>query len=179
MADSKTKGRKQSIKKEAKITSLNTAIKEIKKEKDENLSLEEEVEEYDSPSELSSSRGLDSGVLESGEVQEGPTEVDIRTPGEENQAAVKVYGSGDDTSKIYGVQATEQERLSYATSSGRISEGGLKMDISRSFAVPTNPGAMEAHHEDSGLHTNDLEENKNKRYDPVHDRKAKRYAWEV
>jgi len=171
MAKAKEAGKK-------KVTSLNTAIKEVKKEKEEELSLEEEVEGYDSPSELSFSRGMQSGVLESGEVQEGPADVDIRTPGQENQEQVRLYGKSNDAG-LYGIQGTEQERLSYATSSGRISEGGLQVNIHRSFAVERNPGALETHQEQQGLHGDNLEDGGSRKYDPVHDKKAKRYAWEV
>jgi len=164
-----------------KLKKIESKIKEIKVEKDENLSLEEEIEDYDSPSELSSSRGLKANVLESGEVQEGPAEVDIRTPGEENVSTRKVYGSGTDTSKLYGIQGSQEERTGYASSTGAaISTGGLRADISRSFASSGGQRGIE-HNQISqpGLQLDDFDDDKNKKYDPVHDRKAKRYAWEV
>ena len=164
-----------------KLKKIESKIKEIKVEEDENLSLEEEVEDYDSPSELSSSRGLKANVLESGEVQEGPAEVDIRTPGADNVSTRRVYGAGSDTSNLYGIQGSQEERTSYASSTGAaISTGGLRADISRSFSTSGGQRGIE-HNQISqpGLQLDDFEDSKNKKYDPVHDRKAKRYAWEV
>lgn len=160
---------------------LETNVKEIKKEKEEDLSLEDEVEDYNSPSELSSSRGLRANVLESGEVQEGPAEVDIRTPGADNVDTRRVYGAGTDTSKLYGIQGSQEERTGYASSTGAaISTGGLRADISRSFTSSGGQRGIE-HNQISqpGLQLDDFDDDKNKKYDPVHDRKAKRYAWEV
>jgi hypothetical protein len=167
--------------KETKLKKLESNIKEIKAEKQESSSLEEELEEYDSPSELSSSRGLRANVLESGEVQEGPAEIDIRTPGEENLDTRRVYGTGTDTSKLYGIQGSQEERTNYASSTGAaISTGGLRIDISRSFGGTGGQRAVDhGQIHQPGLDLNDFEDDKHKKYDPVHDRKAKRYAWEV
>jgi hypothetical protein len=172
---------KASKKPSLKMKKLESNVKEVKKEKEEDLTLEEEVEDYNSPSELSSSRGLRANVLESGEVQEGPAEVDIRTPGGENVSARKVYGSGTDTSNLYGIQGSQEERTGYASSTGAtMSTGGLRVDISRTFGTTEGHSGIEHHQiNQPGLHSDDFDDSKNKKYDPVHDKKAKRYAWEV